>query len=410
MAAGPEPLVRYIRRLVISSESGEATDAALLGRFISERDETAFAALVDRHGPLVLHVCRRVLGNVHDAEDAFQAAFLVLARKAATVYPREALTAWLHVVAHRAALKVRSAKVRQRRVAQPLAVPPADTRSDPLAELSARELLVLVDEEVRRLPEVYRLPVILCCLEGRSLEEAARQLGWTLGSVKGRLERGRARLHGRLVRRGLTLSAALAAAELSRGAGSAAVVARLIASTIQAAMVVAAGQPGLEGVSAQAAVLAGEGVKGIALARLKLPATLLLATSLLAAGFVAHRAADSPRTAPEVRFPFPSRDKGGLAAPHATAQNGTRAAPADATRRIEVRGRVLDPAGRPFAGARLYVGYAPRPHEVVATADRPDYPLRATSGRDGRFRFAFVRSELDERYLDASRPVVVAVA
>ncbi|HKB35528.1 MAG TPA: sigma-70 family RNA polymerase sigma factor, partial [Gemmataceae bacterium] len=260
MAAGPEPLVRYIRRLVISSESGEATDAALLGRFISERDETAFAALVDRHGPLVLHVCRRVLGNVHDAEDAFQAAFLVLARKAATVYPREALTAWLHVVAHRAALKVRSAKVRQRRVAQPLAVPPADTRSDPLAELSARELLVLVDEEVRRLPEVYRLPVILCCLEGRSLEEAARQLGWTLGSVKGRLERGRARLHDRLVRRGLTLSATLTAAELSRGAGSAALVARLVASTVQAARVFAARPSGcptaVEGVSAQAAALA----------------------------------------------------------------------------------------------------------------------------------------------------------
>src|SRR6266496_2123696 len=149
MAAGPETLVRYIRRLVIPSESEEATDAALLGRFISERDETAFAALVDRHGPLVLHVCRRVLGDVHDAEDAFQAAFLVLARKADTVAPREALTAWLHGVAQRVALKARSAKVRQRRVGQPLAVPPADPRSDPLAELSGRELLTLVDEEVR---------------------------------------------------------------------------------------------------------------------------------------------------------------------------------------------------------------------------------------------------------------------
>src|SRR5262249_36770115 len=154
----------------------QTTDAALLGRFIAERDETAFAALVDRHGPLVFHVCRRVLGDVHDAEDAFQAAFLVLARKAATVYPREALTAWLHGVAYRVALRARSARVRQHRWGrqeclphrdQPLVVPPADPHADPLAELSARELLVIVDEEVRRLPEVYRLPVILCCLEGR---------------------------------------------------------------------------------------------------------------------------------------------------------------------------------------------------------------------------------------------------
>src|SRR5215471_19038512 len=120
MEAGPAPLVRYIRHLVIQPESSEASDAALLARFISEKDETAFAALVDRHGPLVLHVCRRVLGDVHDAEDAFQAAFLVLARKAATVYPREALTAWLHGVAHRVALKARSAKVRQQRASQPL--------------------------------------------------------------------------------------------------------------------------------------------------------------------------------------------------------------------------------------------------------------------------------------------------
>src|SRR5262245_45527942 len=221
MAAGPAPLVRYIRRLVIQPESGQTTDAALLGRFIAERDETAFAALVDRHGPLVFHVCRRVLGDVHDAEDAFQAAFLVLARKAATVYPREALTAWLHGVAYRVALKARSARVRQSRADQPLVVPPADPHADPLAELSARELLVIVDEEVRRLPEVYRLPVILCCLEGRSLEETARQLGWARGCVEGRLERGRARLPHRVVRRALTLDAGRAAAAQSRGSGSA---------------------------------------------------------------------------------------------------------------------------------------------------------------------------------------------
>src|SRR5262249_30831810 len=178
MTGDPDTLVWYIRRLIRPAPD-ETTDAALLGRFISGKDETAFAALVNRHGPLVFHVCRRVLGDAHDAEDAFQATFLVLARKAAVVNPRESLAAWLHGVAHRVALKARSSRNR-RPSAEELPTPPlVDPRYDPLAELSARELVATVDEEVRRLPEVYRLPVILCCLEGRSLEEAARQLGWT---------------------------------------------------------------------------------------------------------------------------------------------------------------------------------------------------------------------------------------
>src|SRR5213079_1445190 len=122
------------------------------------------------------------------------------------------------------------------RAAQPVAAVSPDAWPDPLAELSARELLALVDEEVRRLPEVYRLPVILCCLEGRSLEEAAYQLGWTPGSVKGRLERGRARLRERLLRRGLTLSAVLAAVEVSRSAVPAMAVARLLARTVRGAV------------------------------------------------------------------------------------------------------------------------------------------------------------------------------
>src|SRR5262245_34538385 len=126
MAAGPETLLRYVCRLVVPSEPDAATDPALLGRFVAERDEGAFTALVDRHGPLVLHVCRRVLGDAHGAEDAFQAVFLILARKAAAVHPREALAAWLHGVARRVALKARSARVRRLREARPPGAPPAD--------------------------------------------------------------------------------------------------------------------------------------------------------------------------------------------------------------------------------------------------------------------------------------------
>jgi RNA polymerase sigma factor (sigma-70 family) len=412
MAAGPDTLLRYIHRLVVRPEPEEATDAALLGRFISGRDERAFAALVNRHGPLVLHVCRRVLGDSDDTEDAFQAVFLVLARKAASVGRREALAAWLHGVARRVALKARSARARRCRETRPLAAPPADARPDPLAELSARELLLIVDEELQRLPEVYRLPVILCCLEGRSLEEAAHQLGWTPGSVKGRLERGRARLRERLLRRGLTLSATLAAVEVSRNAAPAMAVARLVSRTVQGAVAFGTGQTaGAAGVSTGAAALAGQVVKTMALARLKVPAALLLAMSLLATGLALFRAAPSPTPAvPPFRSSFHSEEKAALSAPAALAGNEPAASREEADAPIDVNGRVLDSTGKPFAGAQLYVGYATRCFGGESTVRQTVYPLRATSGEDGGFHFAFARSELDAKRLDDARPAVVAVA
>jgi RNA polymerase sigma factor (sigma-70 family) len=399
MAAPSEALLQCLRRLVVAAGPNEASDAALLGRFLAGRDDRAFATLVDRHAELVFQVCWRVLGDVHDAEDAFQATFLVLARKAAAVRPPEALPAWLHGVARRVALKARSARGRQPHTGTPLAAPPVDPRPDPLARLSARELLAIVDEEVRHLAEAYRLPVILCCLEGRSQEEAARLLGWTPGSVKGRLERGRARLHQRLVRRGLTLAAALTAAEASRAAASALVVARLVAPTARGALAFAARQPqGAGCASAAATALARDVLRGPALVKLGAAVALALATSLLAAGLLTYRALNAPSQAP------------GAAPPAAFAGQRAAAPEEAADARVEVSGRVLGPEGRPVAGARLYVGYAPRRSEPDAVAHRPAYPLRATSGKDGRFRFAFARSELDERYLDACRPVVVAVA
>jgi RNA polymerase sigma factor (sigma-70 family) len=395
MAARPENLLQCIRRL-FPAASSEASDAALLGRFLAGRDDRAFAALVDRHAELVYQVCWRVLGDVQDAEDAFQATFLVLARKASTVRPREALPAWLHGVARRVALKARTARARRPVAGTPLAAHPVDPRPDPLAGLSARELLAIVDEELQRLAEVYRLPVILCCLEGRSQEEAAQQLGWTPGSVKGRLERGRARLQQRLARRGLTLSAALAAAELSRGAASALAVARMVGPTVRGALAFAARQALPDGPIAAATALAREVIHGPALAKHGIATVLALATALLAACLLANRPTDVPLL-PE--------GSGSPAAAAVSRQAGGKADP-----RVEVSGRVLGPQGRPFAGARLYVGHTRRRNEPEAIANPPDYPLRATSGPDGRFRFTFARSELGERYLDASRPVVVALA
>jgi RNA polymerase sigma factor (sigma-70 family) len=254
-------------------------DAGLLTRFLTTRDPAAFEALLARHGPMVLRVCQHILGNRHDAEDAFQATFLVLARKAANVRPPSAVAGWLHGVAYRVARKARQAALRRRHegLAPDLALP--DLRPDPLMELTAREALLALEEEVQRLPEAYRLPVVLCCLHGATQEEAARELGCTPGSVKGRLERGRARLHARLVRRGLTLSAALAAAELSRGAAPAA----LSAATARQALAFAAGQEA----TGPATLLAESVLRATALSRWKAAALLiLLGVGLIAAAGV----------------------------------------------------------------------------------------------------------------------------
>jgi RNA polymerase sigma factor (sigma-70 family) len=278
MPARPEPLVQHVRRLASSSQAPADADAVLLDHFVARRDEESFAALVRRHGPMVLGVCRRVLGNHQDAEDAFQAAFLVLARKAASVRPRHALAAWLYGVARRVALKARGATHRQTRLRHPLTAPPADPHASPLDDLSARELLGIFEEELQRLPPAYRLPLILCCLEGRSQEEAAAHLGWTPGSVKGRLERGRARLHARLARRGLTLTAALIAVEASR-AGSANLPAALSDSAVRAGLRFANGRA--EGA---AALLAQGALRGMAWGKTTLLAGLLAITLVLAGG------------------------------------------------------------------------------------------------------------------------------
>jgi RNA polymerase sigma factor (sigma-70 family) len=189
-----------------------ASDAELLARFAARRDDRAFGALVDRHGPMVLGVAGRILGDAHAAEDVLQATFLVLARKVSAIAQPTALAAWLYGVAQRIACQARHAR-------RPTAPLPErfDPAPDPLSSLTARELLVVLEEELAQLPVTYRMAVVLCCLEGHSRDEAAARLGCTPGALRGWLERGRARLHARLIKRGITLTAALAAAETAHG-------------------------------------------------------------------------------------------------------------------------------------------------------------------------------------------------
>ena len=202
----------------------QLTDAILLERFVSRREEAAFVALVERHGPLVQRVCRRVLRNEHDIEDVFQATFLVLARRAAGISWCESVGGWLGAVAHRLALGTRADLSRQNRRETSMTTmagsrpgyspygPEAgllekpDPFGDPVAEIEQRELGRLVKDELLRLPEKYRSPVVLCYFEGRTHEEAARQLGYPAGSMSRRLKRAQALLRRRLIQRGFSFA------------------------------------------------------------------------------------------------------------------------------------------------------------------------------------------------------------
>jgi RNA polymerase sigma factor (sigma-70 family) len=212
-------VVDHLRRAVLLHEAEGLTDGQLLAQFVARRDGAAFAALVRRHGPMVLGVCHRILGNPHDAEDAFQATFLVLARKASAVVPREQVGNWLYGVAYRAAAKVRALNARRRvRERQVTDIPEP---ASPRRESEWAEIRPLLDHELRLLPDNYRAAIVLCDLEGKTGREAARQLGWPEGSLASRLSRARKLLARRLTRRGIAVSTAALAALLEQGVATA---------------------------------------------------------------------------------------------------------------------------------------------------------------------------------------------
>jgi RNA polymerase sigma factor (sigma-70 family) len=229
MAHPLDNVVQHIRR--VAANQG-ATDGELLQSFVTSNDQAAFASLVKRHGPLVFAVCKRVLGNVEDAEDAFQAAFVVLARNAAKLPRRCSLSTWLHGVAFKISLNARrlaSRRRRHERQAQTM------VSTNPAWDAAWREVQLFLDEEVQRLPEKYREPFILCCLEGQSYAAAAQQMGVKESTVHGRLTEARRRLQSRLSRRGVELTAVLGAAALAPGAATAQVPSALVAKAVSAA-------------------------------------------------------------------------------------------------------------------------------------------------------------------------------
>jgi RNA polymerase sigma factor (sigma-70 family) len=224
--------------MIGAGSAADWSDQHLLARFVSVRDEDAFAVLMERHGPLVWSTCRRMLHDTHAAEDAFQATFMILVRKARTIRRGVTLPSWLHRVAFRVALYARTQANRLRTEPTEVDTMPAP---EPNNEAQWKEIRPILDEEINRLPEKYRAPIVLCYLQGKTNEEAARLLGWTKGTVSGRLARAREMLRTRLTRRGVTLSAGAFVGTLAEQAGSAAVPASLTRATIRAASWIAAG-------------------------------------------------------------------------------------------------------------------------------------------------------------------------
>jgi RNA polymerase sigma factor (sigma-70 family) len=288
------------------------TDGQLLERFAQRHDEAAFEALLARHGPMVLGVCRRVLRDAHEAEDAYQVTFLALARQASAIRRGNALANWLYEVAYRIAARLRSAALtRQQRTPQLAEVPEVTTsRGDPLAFVVWRELRPVLDEELSRLPHKYRAPLVLCYLEGKTNEDAARELGWPTGSMSKRLERGRELLRERLTRRGLALSGGLLFGALSESTATATVPAALALPTVQAASLFAARQSAvLSCVSAHVVALAEGVISVMVVSKIKLVASfcMVLALVLGGAGRLTYQAlADRPAPPAQVE----AKDKG----------------------------------------------------------------------------------------------------
>ena len=378
-------LLRHIHDLAAACGEEPRTDHQLLEAFAIRRDEAAFAALLVRHGPMVLHVCRRTLHHEQDVEDAFQATFLVLAQYTRSIRKCEALAAWLHGVAHRTALKLRRTAARRR------------NHEARLQELAPRgipgpmwdDVQAVLDEEIRRLSPPLQEVFILRVLEGKSGPETAAALGMQEGTVSSRLTRARQRLRRRLRSRGIELGALLSALAIGDAAARAVLPAALARATLRFGLEVAAGPPAAGEIPSRAAALAAGVTRAMVLTKIKLATAIVLAVtlSLAGAGLVARRAlAKKTAAMPAVESPQESRS-GQSPGKEATDKSRPTAAAVEVKDRIVFAGRVLSPEGQPVKGARLYL--------LDPELKTPGVPLRARSGADGTYRFTVSRAEFD---------------
>ena len=387
--------VGQIRTLFEAGFLGDLPDEQLIDRFRSGEggfSESAFAALIGRHGPMVLGVCRRLLADPHLAEDAFQATFLVLARRAGSVRDRDALGGWLHRVARRISIRSKIRADRRNARERPLAVEVAVESAD---RVERDEIRAAIDEEIDRLGSHQRLPFVLCCLEGLSHEEASQRLRWPIGTVKSQLARGRRRLRDRLIRRGLAPSAAVAGAGLAGAEASAAVPQALVEATSRAVAASLIGGGLSAGVvPAAVSVLVREELGFMIALKLKLAAfgSLAAVASVAMIGLAL--------ASPTAREQLPSA-KAPVASPKVEAKPVLVAAGLNAS------GRVVDAGGRPISGARVILKERAQDRlnelpikeqaEAIRGGEVPDTLAETSSDGEGRFRFQDVPAPAPSR-------------
>jgi RNA polymerase sigma factor (sigma-70 family) len=375
--------LKQIHHLFAEGTAVGLPDGQLLERFLARGDDSAFAALVQRHGAMVLGICRSILRNPADAEDAFQATFLVLVSKGRSIRGQETLGGWLRQVAHRIAVQAGADAVRRRARERRTGVSQDDERrNDDLPE-DWRQVL---HEELATLSEKHRLPLLLCDLEGKTHAQAAAELGCGPATVQRRLNGARALLRSRLIRRGIAPTAGVLAASLGHSA-SAQIPRGWVEATLRAAESLGsrAGRLAVGDVtSTAAAALASKSLRAMMLSQFKTAAAaavflVTLVGVVWGVGLAAQEKA-GPGAAP--RMPKAP------AAPAAVPDRARAVEPAEPGETIGYQGRVLDPDGKPFAGAAVYLVSYDLKH-----SENP--PIRATSDADGRFRFDVPKSDFD---------------
>jgi RNA polymerase sigma factor (sigma-70 family) len=369
MSAAYVDILRHLRSVMAKQATGALSDRQLLESILNQRSEAAFTALVQRHGAMVLGVCRRLLRHAQDAEDAFQATFLALAQQAASIHRQESVGSWLHGVACRIAAKMK--RTAARRIEHEGRLPPRPPR-DAMDDITSRELRAVLDEELRLLPVKYRAPLVLCYLEAQTQDEATRQLGWSKSTFGRRLNRARQLLARRLTRRGLTLPTALTAPLFIDSAAAATVPPLLAANTVRAGLALASGQPIGALASASVVALAESGGQVLLASKAKWALALMVAVS----GVLTHQTLTTKSTPPPPQSP-PARS----------------ASKDDA---LSIKGRVLGPDGKPYVGAKVYLW-------TNAVKTKAKMQVRATTGTGGRFRFP-IREE------DHCQAIIIAMA
>jgi RNA polymerase sigma factor (sigma-70 family) len=367
-------VVQHIHTFAGSTAFEDSTDGQLLERFLADGEEAAFASLVRRHGPMVLGVCRRVLRDRHAAEDAFQATFLVLLRRARFLDRRGSVASWLYTVAYHVALRARAEAARRQRQERPVLHPPEPGW---VPTLGWTDLQPILDEELQRLPDTYRAVVVLCYLEGKTNTQASQLLHWPVGTVKGRLARARTLLRDRLTRRGITLAGGLLSATLTERA-SAALSPCLVQSTLRTVLPAGGGAP-----SAAARALADGALRTMSTTKLKTILAVLVLAGVVALGVgTSTPAVQAQRQeAPQLKtqpFAGPSRAKPPTS--QLTIVPGKAKGPGRAEE-LALAGRVLNADGKVVVGAQVVV-IAWRPGKA---GEKPRVLAQARSDWDGKF-------------------------